>query len=561
MATETVYIDPVLGDDITGSVGDPGLPFEHIQEGVNALTIGSDGIAVLVPGVYVEDSGGTNYCVLNRSLASLTITPTVSYGSTIKAAVIGGQQTVISADGALTVFNIGKVVIDAENDQTNNILFSGAIALSAIIDGSKFINCESFVIGTTTILISFIMQNGWSAINAPRVISMLPNQVGAQISISDGLIFNDNVEFTRAPILIRPTAGSTEVTIDNVEFDYTTTSTATSHRYMILLDGSVNFHIKNNQFRFNSNGSTATASGLHIQPDSAFTPTSVIVEDNDFGSNSHSQIDYGIFIGSGTTTSSHRIDGVIVRRNKITNADQAIVFGYITGARSCCNTISNVNVACLAQGTIKCEHATNLIVDTSSQSLFVQFDQNSIFANNTCVASTVSPDGHFYSTYHIFAGGDNSHGTLFVNNIVLDFMGNNRLIFCEATSTAKYKNNNFYQPNGSSIEKYDYKGVITDSLTELAFFVNLLIPGSMSGNLEINPEFDPHKNYELLSTSPLVGAGLKWWDEFRADPVGINSNPFWNAYVDLGANSTWNGSARRVPSPKRSIAYRTQYIP
>lgn len=561
MATEIVYIDPVLGDDVTGTVGDPNLPFEHIQEGVNALTIGSDGIAILVPGIYIEDSGGTNYCALNRSLASLTITPTVNYSSTIKAAAIGGQQAVISADGVLTVFNIGKVIIDAEISQTSHILFSGAIALSAVIDGSKFINCESFVIASTALLTSFIMQNGWSAINAPRVISMLPDQVGAQINISDGLIFNDSVDFTRAPIIIRPTADDTEVIIDNVEFDYTTTPTATSHRYMILLDGSVSIHIKNNRFRFNSNGSAATASGVGIQPDTVFIPTSVIVEDNDFGSDDYSQIDYGILIGSNTTANSHRINGVIIRRNKITNADQAVVFGYITGAKSYSNTISSINVACLAQGTIECEHATNLITNAANQSLYVQFDTNSVFANNTCIAKTVSPDGHFYSTYHIFAGGDNSHGTLFVNNIVLDFIGDNRLIYCEATSTAKYKNNNLYQPSGSSTEKYYYKGLITDSLGELRFFVNLVTPGGMSGNLEVSPEFNPQKNYELLSTSPLIGAGLNWWGEGRADPVGINEHPFWGSHVDLGANSTWDGSARRTPAPKRLTTYRHQYTP
>lgn len=149
MATEIVYIDSTLGDDITGVVGDAALPFEHIQAGVNALTIGSDGIAILAPGIYIENSGGTNYCLLDRSLASLRITPSINYQSTIRAATVGGQLAVISAQAALTFFSLGKVIVDAENDQTNHISFDPSVAMFVAIDGSHFINCGTRVFGQT----------------------------------------------------------------------------------------------------------------------------------------------------------------------------------------------------------------------------------------------------------------------------------------------------------------------------------------------------------------------------------------------------------------------------
>jgi len=567
MATETVYVDPVFGNDGTGTVDDPDLPFEHIQAAVDALTIGSDGIAVLAAGVYIEDSGGTNYCDLTRSLTSLTITPTTDYGATIRAAIAGGEARVINATAPLTLFSLGKVIIDAENDQTAHITFDATTAMAAVIDGSRFINCDNIVFDSTDYLSSFYMQGDWEVIDAPRVLISSVIESDAVVSISNGSILNDGVNFAQAPIFVSASSTGLSIIIDDLDVYYTCASDATVHRYIIRLQGADTISIKNSAFVFDDNGSTATASTCLIFPDTSITSSSVIIEDNVIGDYQLSTMTNGIIVGGSTALNRDKIDGVVIQNNEIINTLNAILFRFISNARSQANYIQYVDVGCLALATVSCEHTCNLILDASEQSLLAQYDTNSIVANNTCVALFVTPTAHFYSTYNSLMGIDDSHGTFFVNNIILDFIGDELLFFCETSSTAKYKNNDMYQPNGNTVVRFSYNGVTTDSLTVLAMVVNGMNPGYMSGNLEIDPKFDPHEIYELLSTSPLIGAGLKWWTSQDSDPVGINGNSFWDAFVDLGANSTWDGDTRRVPSPERfaspgrSTSYRTPYIP
>jgi len=567
MATETVYVDPVLGNDGTGTVDDPELPFEHIQAAVNAFTIGSDGIVILADGLYVEDSGGTNYLQLNRSLASLILTSVSTYGSTIRAAAIGGQPRVIHAAAPLTIVTIGRIVIDAENDQTAHITFDSSTAMSAIIDGTKFINCDTFVFNTTSQLTSFTMQGNWIASDAPRIGNFLTGETNAQVNISDGLIINDGVEFSANPILIDPTSSGVDVVIDGVDFSYTCEPTTTSHRYMLFIRGADTVQVRNCTLVFSDNGSTGTASGVVIPPDVTTIPSSILIEDNAWGSSQQSQLTYGVIIGSETVTSSHRIDGVVVRRNQIANADHAVMFGFITDAKSYSNAINNVVIGCLAKGTITCRHSANLVIDASGKSLYGKNDTNSIFANNTCVANSVTPDAHFYTGFNLTSGVDDSHGTLFVNNIIYDSIGDDYIIFDEQNSDAQYKNNNMFQPNGNSRFRFSYNGFITDDLALLTAVVNGFNPGTMSDNLEIDPEFRSRLTYELLLISPMVGAGLKWWPSPETNPLDMNGEPFWDAYVDIGAYSTWDGNVRRVPAPKRlaaperSTSYRTPYTP
>lgn len=568
MATEIVYVDPVLGNDGTGTVDDPGLPFEHIQAAVDALTIGSDGIAILAAGTYIEDSGGTNYCDLTRGLTSLTITPTTDYSVTIRAAITGGQSRVINATAPLTLFSLGRVIVDAESDQTAHITFDTTTAMAAVIDGTRFINCDSIVFESTDYLSSFVMQNNWKVIDAPRVIDAAIIEADTSIAISNGTIINDNVAFVQSPVDFSgsPSTGL-NVTLDGVRIDYTCESTTTGHKYGIRLHAADSILIKDCVFSFNNNGSTAKASACLILPDVAIITSSIVIENNLFGDDQLSTLREGITIGTAVDLTRDHLDNVIVRFNDIKNTETGLLFRYIKNARSYANSIMNTGIGCLVLGSITCEHTCNLIVDATDQSLLAQYDTDSIIGNNTCVALSTAPSGHFYSTYYLSMGVADSHGTLFVNNIILDFIGDDQLIYCETASTAKYKNNDIFQPDGNTADRFYYRGVTTDGLVTLSILVNAIDPGGMSGNLEVDPEFDPYKLYELLSTSPLVGAGLKWWAEQDSAPVGINGNSFWDAFIDLGANSTWDSNPRRVPTPERlaspgrSTSYRTPYIP
>jgi len=68
-------------------------------------------------------------------------------------------------------------------------------------------------------------------------------------------------------------------------------------------------------------------------------------------------------------------------------------------------------------------------------------------------------------------------------------------------------------------------------------------------NIESDPQFND--DLTLSRYSSCVGIGLKWWPRSMSNPQDINGNYFWDAYVDIGAFSTWDGSYRRVPSPGR----------
>jgi len=68
-------------------------------------------------------------------------------------------------------------------------------------------------------------------------------------------------------------------------------------------------------------------------------------------------------------------------------------------------------------------------------------------------------------------------------------------------------------------------------------------------NIESDPLFTT--DLQLARYSPCVGIGKKWWADSVTNPIDLNGHYFWDAYVDIGAFSTWNGYYRRVPSPKR----------
>ena len=68
-------------------------------------------------------------------------------------------------------------------------------------------------------------------------------------------------------------------------------------------------------------------------------------------------------------------------------------------------------------------------------------------------------------------------------------------------------------------------------------------------NIESDPQFI--LGLRLSRYSPCVGIGKKWWPDSMSNPTDLDGHYFWDAHVDLGAYSTWSGSYRRVPSPKR----------
>lgn len=69
-------------------------------------------------------------------------------------------------------------------------------------------------------------------------------------------------------------------------------------------------------------------------------------------------------------------------------------------------------------------------------------------------------------------------------------------------------------------------------------------------NIESDPQFITC--LQLSKYSPCVGIGKKWWPDSMANPMDLNGHYFWDAYVDIGAYSTWNGNYRRIPAPKRT---------
>lgn len=73
-------------------------------------------------------------------------------------------------------------------------------------------------------------------------------------------------------------------------------------------------------------------------------------------------------------------------------------------------------------------------------------------------------------------------------------------------------------------------------------------------NIESDPLFND--DFTLSDASPCIGIGLRWWPYAMTNPRDLNGRYFWDAYVDIGAFSTWDGYYRRVPSPHRFSAKR-----
>lgn len=77
-------------------------------------------------------------------------------------------------------------------------------------------------------------------------------------------------------------------------------------------------------------------------------------------------------------------------------------------------------------------------------------------------------------------------------------------------------------------------------------------------NINLDPLFNI--DFTLSNGSPCIGIGIRWWPYTTTNPIDLKGHYFWDAYVDIGAFSTWDGNYRRVPSPPRLPAKRYPII-
>lgn len=68
-------------------------------------------------------------------------------------------------------------------------------------------------------------------------------------------------------------------------------------------------------------------------------------------------------------------------------------------------------------------------------------------------------------------------------------------------------------------------------------------------NIDLDPLFNA--DFTLSDLSPCIGIGIRWWPYTMSNPIDLNGHYFWDAYVDIGAYSTWDGHYRRVPASPR----------
>lgn len=80
---------------------------------------------------------------------------------------------------------------------------------------------------------------------------------------------------------------------------------------------------------------------------------------------------------------------------------------------------------------------------------------------------------------------------------------------------------------------------------------------SGSNNSVVDPLFN--SDYTLQSGSPCIGTGTNWWPYTDPNPQDPNGNYFWDAYVDIGGYSTWDGIIKRVPAPERDTPVNERY--
>lgn len=521
-----IYVSPT-GNDTTGD-GSELNPFLTFQKAFNDPgTISGDSI-IAQDGEYIEPSG--YIYIANKT--DLEILPVNDYGVTIKC--LPGQDRIIHIEDTATRFKLGKVILDGENLNTGLMTTDNAIATEVLIDGAILRNCTDTAYSSSKT--GKLTLNNVTFENMPRAVNLYSTLANAEYIIKD-VTFINTIPLTLSkgtPFKITPSAIECTLDLQNVTVDVSIDSSDTTSRHTLEVSGIHGGTIDNFSSKYDANGAIAKVGGVYIAPNAILTKN-LTVKNCIVGDNNRSRQNYGIIAGTETTGTDNTIENLVVRNNKAFNCGHSFMFGFITGARGFANYAENCDLGFLAKGTNSCFWFGGVVVDAGIYATIAKADTSSIFANNTLISKTDSPQSSFmFSTFDLLNGVDDSTGTQFINNNVYDFMGTHRLTYCLANSDADYKNNNFYQPNGAAGNRYNYKGI--DYATLALWETGAGVAGSIcENNTEIDPAFKDYTNgdYSLLKRSELIADGVKWWT--GVNPQGYDGEPFSTIDTDIGA--------------------------
>ena len=508
----------VVGDDANDGLSES-TPKLTIESAITAVGIG-DTININ-DGTYVD---ATNY--LFSSKASVAFMPVNDYAVTIQG--VAGQTRVVHVAASNNTF--GKVIIDANSNISRCITVASTVT-GTTFSGTKFTGATESV--SSSILGTNVTFNNGFIIDLSEFTShCLEIDVDAAgfVKVQDGTIITSNSTIGSAAkqiIRVTPSVTGVDLTISGNTFNVT--DAAGKGTTMVYGDGCSNYTVEDNVV---SGTGDDRGTFCNLVNHATFTTDSCSIRRNTGGLTlAGTPAGYLIGVGSEATgTGDNSISNIEISNNDLHSADHGYWVGFNTGAKVYGNKSTNTDIGLVSKGDIDSEFYGNLVIECVSSALYSKGSSGTKFSNNVHVISTG------FDSISQKAGVNalvNSANIEYKNNITYATVSPTKCTEVDALNTATFTNNIYHYTGGAiPANSFNYQAVNYASLAAWE-----AAEATASDNQEIDP--DLNASYEPYSSSPCIGAGVKWWS--GANLVGFNGEPFSDFGIDIGYIQSTHG--------------------
>lgn len=496
-------------------------PWLTVTKAVSSAVSNGDTV-VINDGTYNEAS------FVGPARSSLTINSENDYGAIIRNN-LAAQTRVFHVGAAATGLTLGKVVLDANNDDTYCMTFDSTNPVSSLtINGTKFLNPTSYFM-TGSRLVNLTMSGDWIAQSSQSGtgFSLSPNAAG-DYNISDGTITQTGI-----------TAGSTyawaqtpSVTGNNFTISHVTINRTTSNGSSlsgIYSYGPSTVSIHDNSFSYS--GATVV-SAITVPNHTTITVTACSVYNNTGDLNGTDN--YAIFVGNDSApTVPTNIQNALIYGNNITGTNHGYAIGYITGGKIYNNYADSLVIGVLTKYSTSSQVYNNIINNPGAGGgLYAKGGTDTLFYNNTIIEGIDTTAGPLRVT-------ENATDIVYKNNIVYSEQANSTFVTVAVGSDATFDRNIYYSTQAISATAWIYQGSGYSTLTLWQ------AAGHDANSLSSNPLFISSSNLNLQATSPAIDAGedlnlaTDYVAESRYDMPSVtntgSAGSYAITYTDIGA--------------------------
>lgn len=496
-------------------------PWLTVTKAVSSAVSNGDTI-VINDGTYNEAS------FVGPARSNLTINSENDYGAIIRNN-LAAQTRVFHVGAAATGLILGKVVLDANNDDTYCMTFDSTNPVSSLtINGTKFLNPTSYFM-TGSRVVNLTMSGSWVAESSQSGtgFSLSPNAAG-NYNISNGTITQTGI-----------TAGSTyawaqtpSVTGNNFNISNITISRTTSNGSSlsgIYSYGPSTVSIHDNSFSY-SGATVVSAITVPNHPSITVTACSVYNNTGDLNGTDN----YAIFVGNDSAPSVHtNIQNALIYGNNITGTNHGYALGYVTGGKIYNNYADSLVIGVLAKYTTSTQVYNNIINNPGAGGgLYAKGGTDTLFYNNTIIEGVDTTAGPLRVT-------ENATDIVYKNNIVYSEQANSAFVTVAVGSDATFDRNIYYSTQGLSATAWIYQGT---GYSTLALWQ---AAGHDANSLSSNPLFISSSNRNLQAASPAIDAAedmnqsTDYVGESRYDMPSIantgSAGSYTITYTDIGA--------------------------